>query len=49
MTDAVPVGEILDYCSSQALVYTCRVRYHLIILPADEMIGYFSSYVLKDS
>jgi hypothetical protein len=42
MADAVPVGEKLDYCFGQALVFTAGVRYHLLISPADEMIGHFS-------
>lgn len=49
MTDALPVGEILDYCFRQALMYTSGVRYHLLILPTHKMIGHFSTYVLKDS
>jgi len=48
MTGAVPVGEILDYCFRQTLVYTSGVRYHLLILPAHEIIGHFSRYVLND-
>jgi len=42
MADAVPVAEILDYCFRQAFMYTSGIRYHLLILPGDEMIGHFS-------
>lgn len=49
MVGAVPVGEILDYCFRQALVYTSGVTYYLLILPTHKMIDHFSRYVLKDS